>query len=84
MKNSTANIVERLRELVASIHQLGARPGGEPIDVMAEAADEIERLRAALQKIVATKDSPYSGDAESAMSRAIAQRALTGRETDPT
>jgi hypothetical protein len=38
---STQDIVERLRAW-ADIHRHGARPGG---DLMAEAADEIERLQ---------------------------------------
>jgi len=43
------DIVERLRTW-ADIHRHGARPGG---DLMAEAANEIERLRAALERVLA-------------------------------
>jgi hypothetical protein len=45
----TTDIVERLREWVAAVYQYGARPGGEAIDLGAEAADEIERLRHELE-----------------------------------
>jgi len=46
--------------------------------------DEIERLRTALEMIVATKDSPFSSATQTDIARAVARRALTGRETGPT
>jgi hypothetical protein len=66
------DIVERLRTW-SDIHRHGAIIGG---DLMAEAADEIERLREAIQRIDGINDNPaiYNPDIE-AVVRTIYKRA---------
>ena len=73
------DIVERLRELVASIHQLGARPGGEPIDVMTEAAEEIERLRTENAEMRLALDAPTKEELDL---RAEIERLRNGRRPE--